>query len=184
MRHALPALFLAASLLLACDKLKGLSGKGGPSATTDAPSPKPGSGSGGQVVEVTDPKLAFEFNGSYTKYAESVVRNGQRTQTSMGQNRGTLVIAGGTATYTQVYPEKGKDVHVTQIYSFKPDDVRTVGGGFDVSLTFVKMDSDTTNYRPDDRSPKIQARRIQPQGFQIGLLTTDSSGTWAGAEFR
>jgi hypothetical protein len=125
---------------------------------------------------------AVAFMGTYRKHAESVYKNGRRLSSATSKGSGELKVEPGKVTYAQTYPERGHDVHVTQIYSFTERDVVPHGTGFDVKLTFVSMESDTKNYAPDKNRPKLDVVK-SVKGWEIGLVTTDDNGAMAGAEF-
>jgi hypothetical protein len=157
----------------ACDRLKG----GGPDGD--------GTGKAGTPMLPAGPDVPFK--GTYTRYAKVTYKDGQRIQTLNAKGVGTLTIEPGRVTFAQTYNDSdGREAHVTQTYSFGQNDVRPITGsvsGYDVALTFVKMDSDTKRYSPDKRNPQIQARK-QASGWQIGLLLTDDNGVSGGQEFR
>jgi hypothetical protein len=131
------------------------------------------------------PATDVEFAGTFTKTAQFTVRNGQRFNSATGKGTGSITVGNGKVVYALTYP--GTDVAtavVTQTYSYGPGDVHPVAGGFDATLVFVKMDSNTKNFNPDSTNPRLQARRIAGAGWQIGLTTTDSKGVFGGVEFR
>ena len=168
---------IAALIVLGgCGKLRG------GSTNDEGTSPTSTSGPQGNT-----PAIAVQneqpFAGTYTKYAESTFKNGQRVAVTNSRGVATLTIAQGVVTYAQTYTSGGKTSHVTQTYTFAPADVHAVNGGFDVPLVFQKMDADTKSYSPDRNAPKIQARK-QATGWQIGLLTTDNNGVSGGVEFK
>ncbi len=176
------ALLVLGMGLLGCNRLKGGSDKTDSSSSAKPPSAT--AKGGGATVEATNLN-DVEFGGRYSKTAEFTMMNGRRVSNATNKGSGSLVLGGGKAIYTQSYP--GSDVPtavVTQTYSYGPGDVKAVSGGFDVTLVFVNMDSNTKNYNPDKNNPKIQARKIAGAGWQIGMLTTDDKGVFAGVEFR
>ncbi|MEJ7729147.1 MAG: hypothetical protein WKG00_08025 [Polyangiaceae bacterium] len=130
------------------------------------------------------PATDVEFAGTFTKTAQFTIRNGQRFNSATGKGTGTVTVGNGKVVYALTYP--GTDVAtavVTQTYSYGPGDVRPVAGGFDATLVFVKMDSNTKNFNADSTNPRLQARR-SGGSWQIGLTTTDSNGVFGGVEFR
>jgi hypothetical protein len=178
------ALLATTLCLSACDKLKGLTGKGDspkPAASSKAVSGTSGGTETAPAVDTSD----VAFGGKYTKTAEFTMRNGRRFSSGSSKGTASIMVGGGKVVWAQSYP--GDDVPtaiVTQTYSYAPENVKKVSGGFDVALTFVNMDSNTKNYNPDKSNPNLQAREIKGVGWQIGLTTTDTNGVFAGTEFR
>jgi hypothetical protein len=172
------------ALLLACSK--GADSKR--SATTAAPAPPPpapvtATASAAAPATAAPADVDVPFKGSYTKYAETAFRNGRRVRTANATGAATLVIASGKATFAQTYNARGKVAHVTQVYTFGPDGVKAVPGGFDVTLVWQSMDADTKSYSPDRNRPLLEVRK-QASGWEIGLVTTDNNGIMGGVEFR
>ena len=179
------AILGAAGLALAssgCDKLPfGKKEKVAATATAIAPPPGP-------VVPAKAPVAAFAvpFAGSYKRTAKIAFRNGQRVTVANSKGLATLTIEPGKVTFDQTYPASDvPEARVTQTYHFTEADMKPAeGGGFDVALVFDKMESNTKNYFADDKDPKLQARRIGANAWQIGLLLKDANGTHGGSEFR
>jgi len=113
---------------LACGKLRGGSSNDTAATATGTASPP--------VTPAVAIQTEQPFAGTYTKYAVSTFKNGQRVVSTNNQGQSTLTIAQGLATWAQTYTSAGKVSHVTQTSSFTPADVRTVTGGYDVTLTF------------------------------------------------
>ncbi len=177
-------LALGAALLLslpACGKLGGGSSKDSATASPVTTGPVvPAS-----MPTAAKPSFDVPFRGSFTRTAKIAFRNGQQVSVANAKGLGTLAIEPGLITFSQTYADGGKTEHVTQTYSFTQGDMKPVAnGGYDVKLKFEKMDSDAKNYFPDDRDPHIQARKIGPTQWQIGLLLMDGNGTHGGSEFR
>jgi hypothetical protein len=169
---------VGALALTGCDKLMGKLKKdeAKPAATAVSPGPV--------VPAATAPaEPDVPFAGTFARYAETTYKNGRRVVSSNTKGVSSLTVGQGQVVYDQSYTFKGEDVRVTQTYSYRPEDVRPVTGGFDVALTFVKMDSNTQSYSPDKNKPSMQVRK-QAAGYQLGLLTTDNNGVSGGAEFR
>ncbi len=178
-RTQLGAAMLLACALFACSKLRGTDKGDATAQPTTAPAPL---AAAPNAPAATGPSVPFV--GTFTKYAEVTFdKNHRPIHTSNSNGKGTLTVDPGRVSYAQVYPYRGKQEHVTQFYSFTDADVHPVTGGFDVSLTFVRMDSDSTTYSPDRNAVKIQARK-QTAGWQIGFNSTDNNGVTGGAEFR
>lgn len=178
------AVAAAIAFLPACDKLRGLAGKGkaAPSAVAAPPTPP------APVAPAAADAADVPFKGTYTRYAKATYdKNGRKISTLNAKGVGTLTIEPGKVIFDQTYTERsGAEARVTQTYSFTESDVRPITGaasGFDVKLTFVNMDSSTKSYYPDDRNPKLQARKLA-QGWQFGLLVMDGNGVNGGQEFR
>ena len=168
----------------ACSKGHGGSSKdsasAAPATTTSAAAPA--------TTKAAGAVAAFDvpFQGSYDRKAKITYRNGQQVTVANSRGVGTLKIEPGLVTFSQTYP--GNDVpeaHVVQTYTFTQADMHPVeNGGWDVKLLFQKMDSNTKGYFADDKDPKIQARKIGLNQWQIGLLLMDANGTHGGSEFR
>jgi len=166
-------------LLCACKLFKGKEDEapdaGGGAVVTPTPTP----------AAPNAPATDVEFAGTFSRTAQFTVRNGQRFNSATGKGTATLTVGNGKVVYALQYP--GSDVPtaiVTQTYSYTPGDVHSVTGGFDTTLTFVKMDSNTKNFNADSTNPRLQARRVGGSGWQVGLTTTDSKGVFGGTEFR
>lgn len=131
------------------------------------------------------PASDLPFKGTYTKYAEATWKNGQRIRTANADGNATMLVDHGRVVYKQAYNARGKLNRVTQTYTFSPQAVKPVMGGYDVALVFQGISGDTQNYNPDSRSPKLEARKKSGSGgWEIGLITTDSAGIMGGVEFR
>src|SRR5262245_8190527 len=112
------------------------SAKAPPAASTPAPvqvKPQP---------PEPPPPAAFDvpFKGKYTRTAKVTYKNGQRVRLVNAAGVATMTIEPGKVTYVQTYPENGKTSHVTETYTFTQADVHQAANGFDVPLTFQKLD--------------------------------------------
>jgi hypothetical protein len=180
-RHRTSRSLFAAAVVVAlagtaCDRLKGNQSGGSASSTAGAVETAPA-----VLPAIAQPEVPFA--GTFTKYAVSTFKGGKRVVSTNSAGQATITIAQGKAIWAQTYTSGGQVAHVTQTYAFTKDDVREVPGGFDVTLVWKSMDSDTKKYSPDKNSPKLQARK-QGAGWQIGLLTTDNNGVSGGVEFK
>jgi hypothetical protein len=154
-----------------------------PAPTDAAPSSAPPPKAESKAPLPAAPAGNEPFAGTFQRTAELTMRNGRRVSNESSKGTASIAIGGGKVVFTQAYPSKTGTSHVTQYYNYSPSDIRPEGGGFDVTLRFDRMDSDTKNYNPDKNSPKLEARRAG-SGWQIGLTTTDDKGVWGGVEFR
>jgi hypothetical protein len=183
MRYRRLALALVLLLLPACDKARGGSAKGSASASATARQ-VPTS----VATATAAPAATFNvpFQGTYDRKAKIAFRGGRQVSLANARGVGTLKIEPGLVTFTQTYP--GSDVpeaRVVQLYSFAPTDMHPVdNGGYDVNLVFKNMISNTKSYTADDKDPKLQARKIGLNQWQIGLLLKDANGVHGGSEFR
>jgi hypothetical protein len=177
-RAFLPLAALLLATLPACPKKS----EDAPPAKTSAPAPPPPP----PAPRPAPAKPAFDvpFQGKYSRTAKVTYKNGQRVRLVNAGGTATMTIEAGKVTYAQTYQDGPHLDHVTQIYTFTAADMRPVaGGGYDVALTFQKMDADTKNYSPDSKEPKIEARR-QGSSWEIGFLYRDTGGIQGGIEFR
>lgn len=172
-------LSLMAALSLGCskrndDKEKTATAAPPPPPPPPAPPPPPPA-----------PRMDVPFKGTYGKVSEATWKNGRRVSVSNASGAASITIDGaGKVTYAQDYTVRGKKNHVTQIYTFTSDAMKSIGsGGYDVALTFQSISGDTASYSPDKHKPKLEARR-HGNAWHIGLLTTDNNGVMGGVEFK
>jgi hypothetical protein len=158
-------------------------------ATAFAPGCKKGDATTESTAQSAAPKGAtlpsfnVPFKGNYKRTAKVAYKNGQRIRTSTSEGFGTLSIEAGRVVFHVEYPEGARTAHVTETYRFAESDIRAIPEGYDVPLVFVNMDSDTKNYNPDSKVPKLEARK-QAGGWEIGFLFQDTGGVQVGMEFH
>lgn len=175
---------LRAIAAFACLAVAAFGCKKGGATTDSAPSAAPAPPKADTGAPATPAPAANEpFAGTYQRTHELVMKNGQRLALDNTKGTASIQVGGGKVVYTQQYPSRGTTAHVTQTYSYTPGDIKTVSGGFDVTLKFVDMQADTKSYNPDKNNPKVEARRTGST-WQIGFTSVDDKGVWGGVEFQ
>lgn len=131
------------------------------------------------------PSATFDvpFKGNYRRHAGITIKNGRRVPSATAKGSAILLVESGKVTYTVTYPSGGKDITVTQVYTFTEADMKAVRhGAYDVTLTWQSIDTDKSIYSPDKNKPSLEVVSSS-KGWEIGFRTTDNNGVTIGAEF-
>ena len=122
------------------------------------------------------------WKGKYTRYAASIRQATGRTSTATA-GTATLAVETNKVTYDVLYGANNVN-HVVQVYTFKPDDIAKVKGGYDVKLVHISMVKTPTNlgYFPDSGNPLLKVRG-KGDNAHFELEFVDTKGTRGDIDF-
>jgi hypothetical protein len=123
------------------------------------------------------PPAREPFAGKYAMFARDghTLAPGEATSA-------TLTVGKGRVVYDLRYPRGTANETVTETFVYGPDDIHDVTGGHDVDLEFRSITRSTKTYWRDDRSPRLDARKVG-EGWQL-ILTASDRKKGMRAEFR